>query len=130
MGTVLPEVDYIRIVCADIHKSARFYRLLGLDFPDTPGVHRLDAAANGIRIVLYELQQMKRMDVEWVEPVGQRIAIAFRCASPNAVDAAFASIVHSGFRSKDVAPYDAKWGERVASVFDPDGNAVDLFAVL
>ncbi len=27
-------------------------------------------------------------------------------------------------------PFDAFWGQRYASVRDPDGNAVDLFAAL
>ncbi len=29
-----------------------------------------------------------------------------------------------------VKPWDAFWGQRYASVLDPDGNAVDLFAAL
>jgi hypothetical protein len=27
-------------------------------------------------------------------------------------------------------PYDAPWGQRYATVLDPDGNIVDLFAPL
>ena len=27
-------------------------------------------------------------------------------------------------------PYDAPWGQRYATILDPDGNMVDLFALL
>jgi uncharacterized glyoxalase superfamily protein PhnB len=58
------------------------------------------------------------------------MALAFKCNSPKEVDETFARIVQAGFKSKDVAPYDAFWGQRYATVFDPDGNGVDLFAEL
>jgi uncharacterized glyoxalase superfamily protein PhnB len=29
-----------------------------------------------------------------------------------------------------LAPWDAFWGQRYATVLDPDGNSVDLFAAL
>ena len=38
-------------------------------------------------------------------------------------------LVAAGHRSHR-APWDAFWGQRYATVLDPDGNAVDLFAAL
>ncbi len=66
---------------------------------------------------------------DWVEPRGQRVGLAFRCATPAEVDAAHARIVAAGFRSAKT-PWDAFWGQRYAQVYDPDGNRVDLFAPL
>ena len=36
-------------------------------------------------------------------------------------------LIAAGFRGK-APPYDAFWGQRYATVLDPDGNGVDLFA--
>lgn len=36
----------------------------------------------------------------------------------------------TGVVPSDVVPFDAPWGQRYATVLDPDGNGVDLFAPL
>jgi uncharacterized glyoxalase superfamily protein PhnB len=41
----------------------------------------------------------------------------------------FRKVVAAGFKAKK-EPWDAFWGQRYASVVDPDGNSVDLFAPL
>ena len=125
-----PKLDAIGIICADMAKSRRFYGLLGLTFPDADDDHIEATAPNGLRIMLDKLEMIKKLDPEWVPPVGQRMGLAFRCDSPDDVNKQFARVVQAGFRSKDTAPYDAPWGQRYASVFDPDGNIVDLFAAL
>jgi uncharacterized glyoxalase superfamily protein PhnB len=38
-------------------------------------------------------------------------------------------VVAAGHHGK-TAPWDAFWGQRYATVLDPDGNQVDLFAPL
>jgi catechol 2,3-dioxygenase-like lactoylglutathione lyase family enzyme len=125
-----PKLDAIGIICADMAKSRRFYGLLGLTFPDVDEDHIEATAPNGLRVMLDKLEMIKKLDPEWVPPVGQRMGLAFRCDSPDDVNKQFARVVQAGFRSKDTAPYDAPWGQRYASVFDPDGNIVDLFAEL
>ena len=50
-------------------------------------------------------------------------------AHPATVDATHDELVAAGSRSH-LAPWDAFWGQRYATVLDPDGNAVDLFAAL
>jgi uncharacterized glyoxalase superfamily protein PhnB len=72
---------------------------------------------------------MKQLDPEREEPRGHRIALAFDCGSPGEVDATHEQLVDAGFRSK-TAPFDAFWGQRYATVLDPDENPVDLFAPL
>ena len=41
----------------------------------------------------------------------------------------FAELVAAGYDGH-LEPWDAFWGQRYASVRDPDGNGVDLFAPL
>jgi uncharacterized glyoxalase superfamily protein PhnB len=72
---------------------------------------------------------MKQLDPEWVEPVGQRLALAFKCDSPAEVDATYQCLTAAGYLGRK-APWDAFWGQRYATVLDPDGNGVDLFAPL
>lgn len=125
-----PKLDAIGIICADIAKARRFYKLFGLEFPENDEDHVEAVAANGLRIMLDKVELMKQLDPEWVPPVGRRMGLAFRCDSPDDVNKTFARIAQAGFRTKDAAPYDAFWGQRYASVIDPDGNVVDIFADL
>ena len=56
-----------------------------------------------------------------------RVGLAFLCDSPAEVDRVHAGLVQAGYQSIH-EPFDAFWGQRYATVRDPDGNAVDLFA--
>ncbi len=51
---------------------------------------------------------------------------AFLCPSPADVDAKYADLAALGHGHKE--PWDAFRGQRYASVKDPDGNQIDLFA--
>ena len=55
------------------------------------------------------------------------MALAFECDSPEEVNATFKELVAAGY-SGHLEPWDAFWGQRYATVEDPDGNGVDLFA--
>ena len=76
------------------------------------------------------VETIRSFDPGWTEPSGgERIGLAFACDDPADVDRVFAALVsagHEGHRE----PWDAFWGQRYASVRDPDGNGVDLFAPL
>ena len=58
-----------------------------------------------------------------------RLALAFGVGSPAEVDALFEKVTAAG-HAGPLKPYDAPWGMRYATVADPDGNWVDLFAPL
>ena len=124
-----PSLAAIGIVSGDLAESARFYRLLGVDVPDPDGDHLDVTLPSGVRLMWDTVELIRGMDDDWVEPRGQRMALAFECADADEVDATFARVVDAGFRAKS-EPWDAFWGQRYAQVFDPDGNAVDLFAPL
>jgi uncharacterized glyoxalase superfamily protein PhnB len=84
---------------------------------------------NGYRIAWDTEALIKSIDPDWVEPVGQRIGLAFKCDSPSQVDALYERLTREGYRGRK-SPWDAFWGQRYAQVADPDGNVVDLFAPL
>ena len=123
----MAKLDAIGIVCADIGASMRFYRMLGLAFPDSAEDHVEATTPGGLRVMLDKLDLIKQLDPDWVTPVGRPIGIAFLCGSPKEVDETYAKVSKAGFRGK-TPPFDAFWGQRYATVLDPDGNAVDLFA--
>lgn len=127
----MPKLDAIGIVSKNMSESLRFYRLLGLDFPEeTGGEDHVEAMLpNGMRIMLDDIELVKSFSKDWIEPVGQRMNLAFLCESPAEVDELHAKMVAAGFASK-LDPWDAFWGQRYAQIIDPDGNAVDLFAAL
>jgi uncharacterized glyoxalase superfamily protein PhnB len=65
----------------------------------------------------------------WTPPTSPgRVAIAFGLGSPAEVDALFERLTAAG-HDGTLKPYDAPWGMRYATVADPDGIWVDLFAV-
>ena len=123
--------DMVGMVVHDMGAALRFYRILGLESPANserePYVEVI--TPNGYRISWNSLEMIKSIDPKWVEPVGQRISLAFKCDSPAEVDGLYERIVQSGYRGHK-PPWDAFWGQRYAQVVDPDGNLVDLFAAL
>lgn len=125
----MPSLDAIGIVSKDPAASVAFYRLLGVQFPEPAGDHVEVTLPSGLRLMLDDLELIKKLDPDWTEPKGQRMNLAFECASPAEVDAVHAKVTAAGHASK-TAPWDAFWGQRYAQVIDPDGNIVDLFAAL
>ena len=121
--------DMIGIVVTDMGAALRFYRMLGLDIPDgKEGEAYVDVITpNGYRISWNTLAMVKGLEPDWVEPRGVRMAMAFKCDSPGEVDLVHAKLTAAGYRSHKV-PFDAFWGQRYATVLDPDDNSVDLFA--
>ena len=125
-----PKLDMIGLVVEDMAASIAFYRRLGLEFPDTDGPHVEATLPNGLRFGLDSVATVRSFDPEWTKPVGgNAVGICFLCDSPAEVDKLHADLVAAGYRShKD--PWDAVWGQRYASITDPDDNVVDLFAPL
>ena len=123
--------DMVGIVAADLSRSVRFYRLVGLEFPDVkPGEDYVEVkTSNGYRISLNSAELDKKLTPNWEPPRGQRVSLAFLCDSPSEVDKAYAAIVAAGHKGVK-EPWDAFWGQRYAMVEDPDGAHVALFAPL
>jgi len=126
----MAELNALGIVVSDMATSIRFYRLLGLGLPETPGEGHVEAAgANGFRLMLDSEEVVLSFRPEWTRARGNQVALAFECASPAEVDEMYARVVAAGFTGEK-EPWDAFWGQRYAQLVDPDGVPVDLFAAL
>ncbi|WP_109528255.1 MULTISPECIES: VOC family protein [Nocardia] len=127
-----PQLDFIGIVVSDMAASLAFYRGLGLEFPaDAENAPHTEATIiGGLRLALDTEDTVRSFHPDWQRPTsGGRIGLAFRCADPAEVDAVYAAIVDAGYHG-ELKPWDALWGQRYATVADPDGNGVDLYAPL
>jgi catechol 2,3-dioxygenase-like lactoylglutathione lyase family enzyme len=127
-----PRFDAIGMVVADMAASLAFYRMLGLDLPASADSepHVEAVLPGGLRLLWDTVETIRSFDPSWTAPTGgHRLGLAFACASPSEVDKVHADLVAAGHGSHH-DPWDAFWGQRYATVVDPDGNAVDLFAPL
>lgn len=126
----MPQLNAIGIVSSDMAKSIRFYRLLGLDVPETPHEGHVDTfLPNGVRFMLDSEDTILSFQPEWKREAGNQVALAFECASAAEVDEVYARVVDAGFHGEK-QPWDAFWGQRYAQLRDPDGVPVDLYAPL
>lgn len=124
--------DLIGLVVQDLAASLAFYRRLGLDLPaDADDAPHVEATLpSGLRIAFDPVSTITTFDPTWEAPSGSpRVALAFAVDAAEDVDALHDELVAAGHPSH-IAPFDAPWGQRYATVHDPDGNAVDLFAPL
>ena len=121
----------IGIVVADMPASLAFYRRLGLENPDeADGEPHVEVDLGGVRLAFDTRETVLSFDPSWTEASGgPRMSLAFRAGSPAEVDEAYTALTGAGAEGH-LEPWDAFWGMRYATVHDPDGNGVDLFAPL
>jgi catechol 2,3-dioxygenase-like lactoylglutathione lyase family enzyme len=120
----------VEIVTRDVARSLTFYRLLGLEIPDSDGPHVEVVLPGGNKLAFDTEEVIAGMHPGWTPPTGPgRVAIAFGLSGPGEVDAVFERLTAAGHPGP-LAPFDAPWGQRYATVEDPDGTSVDLFAPL
>jgi catechol 2,3-dioxygenase-like lactoylglutathione lyase family enzyme len=122
----------VQIFAKDVRRSIAFYRLLGLPVPEpgSPDPHVDVELPGGNRLSFDAEQTITGMHPEWTPPDSAgRVALAFGLESPAEVDAMFERLTQAGYQGP-LRPYDAPWGQRYATLLDPDGNIVDLFAAL
>jgi catechol 2,3-dioxygenase-like lactoylglutathione lyase family enzyme len=127
---VTPRLEVVELVVADMQASLAFYRLLGLDIPESDEDHVEATLPGGLRIAWDTEEVIRSFDPDWQPPSGgHRMALAFGVDSPAEVDSVYQQLLDAGYRGHR-EPWDAFWGQRYAQVYDPDGNTVDLFAPL
>lgn len=126
------KLGFIGIVTRDMGASLAFYRALGVQIDegqdDAPHV---DAQlADGVAVAWDTVDTIRSFDPGFSPATGgHRVSFAFDVGSAAGVDAAVSELAAAGYLAH-VAPFDAPWGQRYATVLDPDGNAVDFFAAL
>jgi catechol 2,3-dioxygenase-like lactoylglutathione lyase family enzyme len=120
-----------QIFAHDVQRSLDFYRLLGLPVPESDESHVAVELPGGNTLSFDTEETIAGMHPGWTPPSSSdsRVALALGVGSPAEVDALFEKVTAAG-HAGPLAPYDAPWGMRYATVADPDGNWVDLFALL
>src|SRR3954468_13610786 len=105
----MANLNALGIVVRDMAESIRFYRLLGLDVPETPDEGHVDVfLPNGVRFMLDSEYVVRSFRPDWNRETGNQMALAFECDGPTEVDAVYARVVEAGFRGEK-APWDAFW---------------------
>lgn len=126
----LPISAAVEIVASDLQRSLDFYRLLGLTIPETEGPHVEVELPGGNRLLFDTEEVIAGVHPGWTPPsTPGRVVLAFGLAAPADVDALFSRLVDAGHPAA-LKPFDAPWAQRYATVVDPDGTPVDLFASL
>lgn len=121
-------LDAIGIVSKDMRASVNFYKILDVHLEEAGGSEHLQGATpSGVRIMLDSVNLMKTLNPDWREPYGSGVILCFKQESPEKVNEIFSKVVEAGFKGLK-EPWDAFWGQRYASVCDPDGNQIDIFA--
>lgn len=125
-----PQLDAIGIITSDLTASLDFYRRLGVPLPTGADArpHVEAVLPSGLRLMWDTEDVIRSFDPEWQRPQGgDRVGLAFSCASPADVDAVYDDLVAAGYTGS-MKPWNAEWGQRYAIVLDPDGCGVSLFA--
>jgi catechol 2,3-dioxygenase-like lactoylglutathione lyase family enzyme len=123
-------LDAIGIVVSDLDRARDFYRRLGLELPEDAEGHAEVELAGGLRLLFDTEELVLGFDPGWSRGTGSPTAgLAFSFASPAEVDAKYEELVEAGGKGH-LPPWDAFWGMRYASLRDPDGNGIDLYATL
>ena len=126
----MPRLNAIGVVTSDMGRSIEFYRVLGLDVPETPDESHVDTfLPNGVRFMLDSEEVIRSFRPDWQRASGNQVALALECETAAEVDEVYARVVAAGFTGEK-EPWDAGWGQRYAQLSDPDGVPVDLFAAL
>ncbi len=125
------KLDVVGVVVADMARALAFYRLLGLDVPaDADAEPHVEVhLPGGVRLAFDTEATIASFHPAWKPGTGGRVGLAFAVPDAAAVDAAYAELTAAGYHG-ELEPFDAFWGMRYATVHDPDGTGVDLFAPL
>lgn len=126
-----PILDAVGVTARDLRATTRFYALLGFRFAEIgDDDHHVEAetAPGAVRLMIDSAELAASLIGEAPRP-GNGSAFALLCDSPAEVDAAVARVQAAGGKVV-TAPFDAFWGQRYATVADPDGYKIDLFAPL
>ena len=121
-----PTLNQVNLVVGDLSAALAFYRLLGVDLPESARAHA-DARFGDVSMDLDDADSAQWWHSGWRATPGPRVVITFRCDSREEVDALYARLTGAGHGAVQ-PPFDAFFGSRYAIVADPDGNDVALMS--
>jgi catechol 2,3-dioxygenase-like lactoylglutathione lyase family enzyme len=118
----------VGIITADINRSLRFYRQLGLDVPESVDAQSYRLRAADGHVFFWETPAViTSFDPTWTPPPpgDRRVVLEFGFDDPDSLDETFRRLLDGGAPSR-LAPFEQGGGVRYAMVVDPDGNQVSL----
>jgi uncharacterized glyoxalase superfamily protein PhnB len=122
------KIAAVAVSAADLSRAVAFYELLGFRFPPLAADTKHIEADGDVRLMIDEAAFLAELHGEPPRP-GNTAGFAILFESPTDVDAAASRVAEAGHTVVTPA-YDAPWGQRYATVADPDGYRTDLFALL
>jgi len=126
---VRADVAFVYITVDNMARSLTFYEHLGFTFPlEAFGARHVEAELkNGMFIFWNHIDLVNVHAPDYRPAAHGRVGMAFQLESPAAIDAIADKLKQLGYQV-DRTPWDTPWGHRQSVVYDPDGNAVNLFA--
>lgn len=124
-------LDAVAVSSKDMAKTVAFYELLGFEFGQWSGddKHVEPKAKPGeVRLMIDTSELMEQLTGHVPKPPNHS-SFAMLCDTPAEVDSVAAALRDAG-HTLTVEPWDAFWGQRYATVKDPDGYQIDIFAEL
>jgi len=127
----MPRLDAVAVSTTNMGKTVAFYELLGFEFPtwgaDDKHVEPITKPGE-VRLMIDTADLMEQLTGARPSPANHS-CLAMLCDTPAEVDTIAAKLSAAG-HTLTVEPWDAFWGQRYATVKDPDGYQIDLFAEL
>jgi predicted enzyme related to lactoylglutathione lyase len=122
------QIAAVAVSATDLSRAVAFYELLGFRFPPLePDTKHIEADGD-VRLMIDYAAFLTELHGE-APRAGNTAGFAVLFESPADVDAAAARVADAG-HTVVTPPYDAPWGQRYATVADPDGYRTDLFCLL
>jgi len=122
------QIAGVAVSATDLSSAVAFYELLGFRFPPIEADTKHIEADGDVRLMIDEAAFLTELHGE-APRAGNTAGFAILFGSPAEVDAVALRVADTG-QTVVTAPYDAPWGQRYATVADPDGYRTDLFALL
>jgi catechol 2,3-dioxygenase-like lactoylglutathione lyase family enzyme len=117
-------LDAIGLIVEDIQKTVKFYNLFGLEFTEYGEGHLEAITKSGTRLMIDSIELILKINPTYTKASGSKVVLGFKKESPQDVDNII-KLLSAYTVIKE--PWDAFWGQRYASVLDPDGNQIDIF---
>jgi predicted enzyme related to lactoylglutathione lyase len=122
------EIAAVAVSATDLDRAVAFYELLGFSFPPPEADAQHVEAPGPVRLMIDSAALLTELNGEPPRP-GTASPFALLGASPAEVDEVVARVSAAGHTVVH-PPFDAPWGQRYATVADPDGYRIDLFCPL
>jgi uncharacterized glyoxalase superfamily protein PhnB len=118
----------VAVSATDLSRAVAFYELLGFRFPPLQADTKHIESGAGVRLMIDDAAFLTELHGEPPRP-GNIAGFAVLFNAPADVDTVASRVAAAG-HTVVTQPYDAPWGQRYATVADPDGYQADLFCVL